>query len=117
MAYVEVDAGPIEYVDTGGDGPPIVLLHGVPMTPQTQWAQVLPHLRGHRVVMPTLPMGGHRRPMRPGTDLSQFGMAAILGQFLEAAALDGAGPLRRFTNITWPLLRPSAAFVATTRRT
>ena len=26
--------------------------------------------------------------MRPGTDLSQFGMAAILGQFLEAAALD-----------------------------
>ena len=88
MAYVEVDAGPIEYVDTGGDGPPIVLLHGVPMTPQTQWAHVLPHLRGHRVVMPTLPMGGHRRPVRPGTDLSQFGMAAILGQFLEAAALD-----------------------------
>ncbi|MFO0592282.1 MAG: sugar ABC transporter permease [Polyangiaceae bacterium] len=33
---------------------------------------------------------------------------------LEAAALDGAGPFRRFAHVTWPLLRPSAAFVATT---
>jgi sn-glycerol 3-phosphate transport system permease protein len=32
----------------------------------------------------------------------------------EAAALDGAGPLRRFVHVTWPLLRPSAAFVGTT---
>ena len=32
----------------------------------------------------------------------------------EAAALDGAGRLVRFFRITWPLLRPSAVFVATT---
>jgi sn-glycerol 3-phosphate transport system permease protein len=32
----------------------------------------------------------------------------------EAAALDGAGPLSRFVHVTWPLLRPSAVFVATT---
>lgn len=32
----------------------------------------------------------------------------------EAAALDGAGAWRRFRHVTWPLLRPSAAFVATT---
>jgi sn-glycerol 3-phosphate transport system permease protein len=32
----------------------------------------------------------------------------------EAAALDGANRLVRFWRITWPLLRPSAVFVATT---
>lgn len=32
----------------------------------------------------------------------------------EAAALDGAGPFRIFAHVTWPLLRPSAAFVGTT---
>jgi ABC-type sugar transport system permease subunit len=32
----------------------------------------------------------------------------------EAAALDGAGPWQRFVHVTWPMLRPSAAFVATT---
>jgi pimeloyl-ACP methyl ester carboxylesterase len=28
---IELSAGPIDYVDTGGDGPTVVLLHGVPM--------------------------------------------------------------------------------------
>lgn len=32
----------------------------------------------------------------------------------EAAALDGAGPIARFRHITWPLLRPTSAFVGTT---
>ncbi|MFO0613138.1 MAG: sugar ABC transporter permease [Polyangiaceae bacterium] len=32
----------------------------------------------------------------------------------EAAALDGAGPLRRFVHVTWPALRPTTAFVVTT---
>jgi len=42
------------------------------------------------------------------------GLQDVPKSVLEAAALDGAGPLRRFWEITWPLLRPSAAFVATT---
>jgi sn-glycerol 3-phosphate transport system permease protein len=32
----------------------------------------------------------------------------------EAAALDGAGRVARFAHVTWPLLRPTAAFVGTT---
>ncbi len=32
----------------------------------------------------------------------------------EAAALDGAGPWQRFVHVTWPSLRPSAAFVGVT---
>jgi sn-glycerol 3-phosphate transport system permease protein len=42
------------------------------------------------------------------------GLQDIPADLLEAAALDGAGPLRRFIHVTWPLLRPSATFVATT---
>jgi ABC-type sugar transport system permease subunit len=42
------------------------------------------------------------------------GLQDIPPSLLEAAALDGAGPVRRFVHVTWPLLRPSAAFVATT---
>ncbi len=87
MPQVQLANGPIEFIDTGGTGPPVVLLHGVPMTPQTQWMRVLPHLGQRRVVMPTLPMGGHRLPMRQDTDLTQFGMARILGEFLQAADL------------------------------
>jgi sn-glycerol 3-phosphate transport system permease protein len=42
------------------------------------------------------------------------GLQDIPRSLHEAAALDGAGPWQRFVNVTWPLLRPSAAFVGTT---
>jgi sn-glycerol 3-phosphate transport system permease protein len=42
------------------------------------------------------------------------GLQDVPPSLLEAAALDGAGPVRRFWYVTWPLLRPTAAFVGTT---
>jgi len=42
------------------------------------------------------------------------GLQEIPTSLREAAALDGAGPLSRFRHVTWPLLRPTTAFVATT---
>lgn len=42
------------------------------------------------------------------------GLQDIPPSLHEAAALDGARPLQRFVHVTWPLLRPSAAFVSTT---
>jgi ABC-type sugar transport system permease subunit len=42
------------------------------------------------------------------------GLQDIPPALLEAAALDGAGPFRRFLHITWPLLRPSTAFISVT---
>ena len=42
------------------------------------------------------------------------GLQDIPTPVLEAAQLDGAGAVARFRSIIWPLLRPTAAFVATT---
>ena len=42
------------------------------------------------------------------------GLRAVPPSLHEAAALDGADALARFRYVTWPLLRPTAAFVATT---
>jgi len=41
------------------------------------------------------------------------GLTAIPPDIYEAAAVDGAGPLRRFTYLTLPLLRPSILIVLT----
>lgn len=87
MPRLELSAGPVDYQDTGGDGPVLVLVHGLPMT-DTQWRKVVPLLSEYRCVLPTLPLGGHRAPMRPDADLSQRGMARLLGQFIERLDLD-----------------------------
>lgn len=87
MPTAELDAGPIDYVDTGGDGPVVVFTHGFPMD-HRQWRKVVPLLPDARCILPTLPMGAHHTPMRPGTDLTHLGQAAILADFLDALDLD-----------------------------
>ncbi len=83
MPEVRLSAGPVEYVDTGGAGPVVVLLHGV-MMDESVWRHVLADLRrDHRCILPTLPLGGHRQPMDPGADLSLRGIARLVGEFLE----------------------------------
>ena len=42
------------------------------------------------------------------------GLQDVPLSILEAAELDGASKARRFTSVTWPLLRPTSLFVATT---
>ncbi len=42
------------------------------------------------------------------------GLQDVPRSLVEAAALDGAGRLRIFVHVTWPLLRPTAAFVQIT---
>ena len=39
------------------------------------------------------------------------GLQSILGSLIEAAAIDGAGPVRRFWTIVFPLLSPTAFFL------
>jgi pimeloyl-ACP methyl ester carboxylesterase len=80
MPTLELSAGPIDYRDGGGGGPVVVLLHGVPMD-SGQWREVEERLGSDlRLVLPTLPLGGHRRPMRPDADFSLLGQARLLGR-------------------------------------
>jgi pimeloyl-ACP methyl ester carboxylesterase len=83
MPEIELAAGTIEYEDTGGAGPVIVLTHGLIMDGSV-WRKVLESLGSeYRCVVPTLPLGGHRKAMRAEADLSMGGIAALLGELLE----------------------------------
>jgi pimeloyl-ACP methyl ester carboxylesterase len=89
MPEIELSAGTISYEDTGGAGPPIVLIHGLLMT-GSLWDEVVRELRPRfRCVRPTLPLGSHRRPMRPEADLSLRGQVRLLVELLERLDLDG----------------------------
>lgn len=87
MPEVELAAGTIDYEDSGGEGPPMVFVHG--LSDSRHWRKVVAELRGEfRCISPTLPLGSHRRPMRPDADLSLRGMGRILAEFIEAVGLD-----------------------------
>ncbi len=87
MATIELSAGTIDYLDTGGSGPVVVPVHGLVMD-GTVWRDVVDDLRSdHRCVVPTLPLGSHRTPMHPDADLSLDGQAQLLAEFLQRLAL------------------------------
>jgi pimeloyl-ACP methyl ester carboxylesterase len=83
MTEIELSSGTIEYTDTGGDGPVLVLLHGL-MMDASLWDGVIAELSsGLRCVAPTLPLGAHRHPMRPDADLSPPGIARLVAEFMD----------------------------------
>jgi len=124
MKSVDVAAGTLEYREEGDPhGSPVVLLHGLLMN-ENVWDQVLPLLpAGFRYLRPVLPLGGHRRPMRPDADLTMPGMVGIVADFLDALDLsdvtlvvtDWGGPLfltdvGRDKRIARMVICPSEAF-------
>ena len=83
MMEIELSAGTIEYTDTGGGGPVLVLLHGL-MMDASLWDGPIAELSAdHRCVAPTLPLGAHRHPMHPGADLSLPGIARLAAEFVD----------------------------------
>ena len=70
------------YSDTGGDGPAVVLLHGVLMN-RRLWAVVVDGLRDrYRCIVPELPFGAHRTPMPDNADLALESIATMVAEFL-----------------------------------
>ncbi|NEA36418.1 alpha/beta hydrolase [Streptomyces sp. SID13031] len=87
MNEVALSAGTIEYDDLGA-GSPIVLLHGLLMD-STLWDGPVAELASnHRCVVPTLPLGAHRRAMNADADLSLPGVARLVEEFLERLGLE-----------------------------
>src|SRR5216683_2973492 len=83
MKEVELSAGTIEYLDTGGDGPALVFLHGL-MMDASLWDGPIADLSAeHRCVAPTLPLGAHRHAMHADADLSLPGIARLVAEFLD----------------------------------
>jgi len=83
MREIELSAGTIEYQDTGGNGPTIVLLHGLMMDASLWDGPIADLSTDHRCVAPTLPLGGHRHAMHADADLSLPGIARLIEEFLD----------------------------------
>jgi pimeloyl-ACP methyl ester carboxylesterase len=83
MNRIELSAGTIEYEDTGGQGPVVVLLHGLLMDGSLWQGPIAGLSADHRCVAPTLPLGAHRLPMRAGADLSLPGIARLVSELVD----------------------------------
>jgi pimeloyl-ACP methyl ester carboxylesterase len=80
---VELETGPVRVVDTGGDGPPLLFVHGLAGLWQN-WLLNIPAFMGsHRVIAPDLPgFGGS--PMPADGEISIHGYAETVDAVCEA---------------------------------
>ncbi|TDC84298.1 alpha/beta hydrolase [Micromonospora sp. KC606] len=83
MAELTLPAGALRYRDTGG-GEPVVFLHGL-LQDGRVWEPLVERLRpDFRCIVPDLPLGAHRAPMRPDVDLSIKGVGQVVADLIEA---------------------------------
>ncbi|TCP43414.1 pimeloyl-ACP methyl ester carboxylesterase [Tamaricihabitans halophyticus] len=87
MHKVELSAGTIEYTDSGGTGPVLLLLHGFAQNGSV-WDPVVRALSPeYRCVVPNLPLGGHRLPLRADADISMAGLARMMLELIAKLEL------------------------------
>jgi hypothetical protein len=101
MREIELSAGTIEYSDTGGGGPVLVLLHGLMMDASLWDGPIAELAAGHRCVAPTLPLGAHRHPIHPGADLSLPGIARLAAEFVDRLDLHDVTRVGNDTAVRW----------------
>src|SRR6516164_1806492 len=83
MKRIKLSAGTIDYEDTGGDGPVLVLLHGLMMDASLWNGPIADLSADHRCVAPTLPLGAHCRAMNATADLSLPAIARLVTEFCD----------------------------------
>jgi pimeloyl-ACP methyl ester carboxylesterase len=78
---VELPQGTIAYRERGA-GEPIVFIHGL-LVNGDLWRKVVPELsRDYRCIVPDLPLGSHGQAMNENADLSPYGVAKLIDDFL-----------------------------------
>jgi pimeloyl-ACP methyl ester carboxylesterase len=90
MSALTLNAGTIHYEKAGPpDGRPVVFVHGYSMG-SSLWRPLSERLagRGFSCLAPTWPLGAHTEPMRGDAELTMEGVAAMVGELLEALALE-----------------------------
>ena len=78
---IDLSAGTLDYLDTGGGGPALVLLHGLLMDSSLWDGPIADLSTDHRCIAPTLPLGAHRHPV--SGDLSLPAIARLVEEFLD----------------------------------
>jgi pimeloyl-ACP methyl ester carboxylesterase len=86
MPELTLPQGTIRYRDEG-DGPPVLFVHGA-LVDGRLWDPVVERLAGVRCVVPELPLGSHRTPMRRDADLSPTGLARLIADLMAALDLE-----------------------------
>jgi len=86
--WVDVAGSPVNVIDTGEGGPPIVFIHGLSGA-WVNWLENIPHFASsHRVIAMDLPGFGHS-PM-PRQKISISGYGRIVDELLNALDIDRA---------------------------
>jgi pimeloyl-ACP methyl ester carboxylesterase len=87
MPELTLQQGTIRYRDEG-TGPVLLFVHGA-LVDGRLWDPVVERLRDRfRCVVPDLPLGSHELPMKAHADLSPAGLAALIGQIIDALDLE-----------------------------
>ena len=73
----------MELRDTGGDGPPVLFLHGA-LVDGSLWDPVIDLLGGRRCLVPTLPLGSHTSPVADRSLLTPLGVTQMIAELLDS---------------------------------